>query len=310
MYACCPEWSADWLSEEEGQKILTQVADKIHPSPLGSQNIGINSGLHFTGGEPFLNFELLFEMVRIATRLKIPSTFVETNCFWCTDNKITREKLSQLKEAGLHGILISVNPFILEQVAFERTERAVRISEEIFGRTVILYQQFFYQQFKRLNITDTLSFDEYLQKTGAGSLRYIELLPMGRAAYKLQHLYKKYPAKYFFGQSCREELTRPWHIHIDNYGNYMTGYCGGISLGDVRGSGLISEVNLDERPILGAVVTDLKKLYEIGKEFGYQERREGYISKCHLCVDIRRHIVQQTDKFKELQPREFYSHLE
>jgi hypothetical protein len=39
----------------------------------------------------------------------------------------------------------------------------------------------------------------------------------------------KYPAGTFFGNSCRDELLSPWHTHFDNYGNYMTGFWGGIS---------------------------------------------------------------------------------
>jgi len=45
------------------------------------------------------------------------------------------------------------------------------------------------------------------------------------------------------------------------------------------------------------------------KEYGYKESRDGYVSKCHLCVDIRRHIIQETDEFKELSPRVFYEGL-
>jgi len=311
MYSCSPRWEADWISEEDAEKILTQLADKIQGSPFGSDRIGVNYGIHFTGGEPFLNFGLLLELSKIAHELEIPSTFVETNCFWCTDDKTTREKLIQLKATGLNGILISVNPFILEQVPFERSERAVRISREIFGREVITYQEFFYHQFKRLEIKDILPLEEYL-RISPDSLRYVELLPMGRAPYELRYLYRKYPAKQFFGRSCREELTREWHVHIDNFGNYMPGYCGGVSLGDARNlNSMLKGIDLDERPILDALVTDLQKLYEIGvKEFGYKERNEGYISKCHLCVDIRRHIEQQTDEFKELRPKGFYCYLE
>jgi hypothetical protein len=217
----------------------------------------------------------------------------------------------RLKNAGLHGILISVNPFILEQVPFERTERAASISKKVFGRSVITYQEFFYHQFRGFNIRDALSFEEYLRKAGLNSLYQIELLPMGRAAYRLAYLHKKYPAEKFFGESCREELTRNWHIHIDNYCNYMTGYCGGISLGDARDLDSLREIDLDKRPILEALVTDLKKLYEFGvEEFGYKELPEGYISKCHLCVDVRKCLAKQTDEFKELRPMEFYSHLD
>jgi MoaA/NifB/PqqE/SkfB family radical SAM enzyme len=186
MYSCSPRWKADWISEEDAERILNQLAGKIVGNPFGPDRIGINYGIHFTGGEPFLNFELLLKITQIAHELAIPSTFVETNCFWCTDDKTTREKLIQLKDAGLSGILISVNPFILEHIPFERSQRAMRLSREIFGRDVIIYQEFFYHQFKRLEIRNTLPLEEYLRISPDG-LRYVELLLMGRAPYKLVH---------------------------------------------------------------------------------------------------------------------------
>jgi len=313
MYACSPEWKADWISIKDLEEVLTQLAAKINKRyPPGFKRIGINYGLHFTGGEPFLNFELLLRAVKMACELKIPATFVETNCFWCINDEVVREKLVQLRDAGLHGILVSVNPFILEHVPFEKMERAARIGREVFGENVLIYQEFFYHQFKRLNFEGPLSFEGYLQKAGVESLDYVELIPMGRATYELGYLFRKYHATEFFGKSCREELTRPWHVHVDNYCNYITGYCAGISLGDARNLDSICRegVDLDGHPIIEAIVTDLKALYELAvKEFGYRELSEGYISKCHLCVDIREHLVRQTNRFKELQPREFYVHL-
>jgi len=309
MYACSPLWKADWISEDDAERILSQLSDKILESPFGKDRINVNYGLHLTGGEPFLNFDLLLKVTQIAHKYKIPSTFVETNCFWCRSDEATKETLEQLRDAGLHGMLISVNPFILEKVPFERTERAVRIGEEVFGENAIVYQEFFYASFRKIGIEDTLPFEEYL-KMDPSALSYVELLPMGRAPYRLGHIFKKRPARRFFGESCRNELTRNWHIHIDNYGNYITGYCGGISLGDAKDLHSLREIDLSNRPILNALVTDLKKLYEVGKEFGYSDRTEGYISKCHMCVDVRRHIAQQTDEFKELSPKEFYRHLE
>jgi hypothetical protein len=308
MYACSPKWSANWISEKDVEKILNQLANKIKGSPFGK--ISINYGLHFTGGEPFLNFELLLKAVKVAKKLNIPSMFVETNCFWSIDDKTVEEMLLQLHDAGLDGILLSVNPFILEQVPFERTERAFRISKKIFDKNVIVYQSFYYEDFRRLGIKGNLSFKEYLKKSPF-SLHYVELLPMGRAVYQLGYLYKKFPAKYFFGESCMKELTREWHIHIDNYCNYVPGYCGGISLGDARDlDSLLQGIDLSDKPILNALVIDLKNLYNFSvKEFNYKELSDGYISKCHLCLDIRRHIAQQTNEFKELKPREFYRYL-
>lgn len=93
-------------------------------SPLGFDRIGVNYGLHLTGGEPFLNFKRLLKVVRILKEFEVPSTFVETNSFWCINEEVTKEEMMELKEAGLDGILMSVNPFILEYVPFKRTERA------------------------------------------------------------------------------------------------------------------------------------------------------------------------------------------
>lgn len=309
MYACSPRWRGDWISEEDAERILAQLATKLGGKYPYPSRIGVNYGIHFTGGEPFLNFDLLLKVTELARGLGIPSTFVETNCFWCTNDETTRDKFTRLKDAGLEGVLISVNPFIIEQIPFERIERAARISREIFDGNVMIYQRFFYDQFRRLGLKGTLPFDEYLHKAGYSSLHYIELLPMGRVPYKLGHLYKEYPASHFFGESCRQELIRDWHIHIDNYCNFVPGYCGGISLGDARDLGSICQgIDLDEFPVLKALLTDLKELYELAKEFGYEER-EAYISKCHLCVDVRRHLARHGE-FKELRPTEFYERLE
>jgi len=314
MYACSPKWKADWISREDAEKILRNLSSVFRNSyPEGYGEVGLNLGLHFTGGEPFLNFDLLLDLVKIASNLGIPSTFVETNCFWAVTEEAARSKLLQLKEAGLHGILISVNPFILEYVPFERTLRAIRAAKEIFGQNTMIYQEYFRHQIERLRIHGTMRLNEYLQRTGAAGLYYAELLPMGRACYELGHLFRKYPAERFFNMSCREELTRPWHIHVDNYCNYITGYCGGISLGDARDlDEICSGIDLDDHPILARLVSErgIKELYSFSvKEYGYRESKSGYISKCHLCVDIRRHISEETDEFKELRPKEFYRNL-
>lgn len=309
MYACSPRWKGDWLSEEDAERVLSQFAAKLHDK-YHSASVGLNYGLHFTGGEPFLNFDLLLNLTEIAHELGIPSTFVETNCFWCRDDETTREKLIRLREAGLNGILISVNPFVVEYVPFERMERAIRVSEEVFGRNVMVYQRFFYDQFRRAGLKGTLPFDGYLRQFGLISLSHVELLPMGRVVYKLAHLFRRYPAEHFFGRSCRRELIRDWHVHVDNYRNYIPGYCGGISLGDAGDLDSICDgIDLNEFPVLRCLLTDLEELYRLGTEFDYEELEEGYISKCHLCLDIRRHLARHGG-FKELRPREFYERLD
>lgn len=301
MYACSPKWPSDWIRTEDLQTYLSELAGRLQPSFCGPDHIDLASGLHFTGGEPFLNFGLLLEAVEISRDKGIPSTFVETNCRWCSNDEAGEDKLRQLKQAGLRGMMASVNPFLLEHVPFERTRRCARIGKRIFGRNCLVYQKSYYDQFDQMGLVGTLAFEKYIQQTGHESLRCAEVIPMGRLPFSMGYLYEKRPAESFFGQSCRSRLTSPHHIHIDNYGNYMAGFCGGVSLGDARHLDSILEgVDLDQRPILKALVTGLGGLYEIGRDFGYEQLSEGYVSACHLCLDIRRHVAEQTDEFKEL----------
>ncbi|MGD8239625.1 MAG: radical SAM protein [Armatimonadota bacterium] len=184
MYLCSPQWPGDWISDEDLGKGLAQLAGRIVPSPWGPETVSLNHGLHFSGGEPFLNFDRLLRGVVGAEAHEIPSTFVETNCFWCAQDETTREKLTALRDAGLRGIMISVNPFFAEFVPFERTERCVPISNEVFGSNVFVYQAEYWRQFREMGIRGRLPLDEYVARTGDTHFaRRTEMFLMGRAAF-------------------------------------------------------------------------------------------------------------------------------
>ena len=55
MYACSPRCPEDWMSEEDARTILRQLAGRIKASPYGPDTVGVNSGLHFTGGDHSLS---------------------------------------------------------------------------------------------------------------------------------------------------------------------------------------------------------------------------------------------------------------
>ena len=313
MYFGSPKW-ADSISNKQLEETLIVLSKIIQPTPYGPENVSLNHGLHFTGGEPFLNYDLLLKAVEFGNKLNIPSMFVETNCYWCKNDAITYDKLLKLKNLGLHGILISVNPFILEFVPFEYTERAIRISMDLFRENFMIYQLYYFGQFRELNFKGKLPIEKYVELVSIENLkRRVEMFKMGRATLSLQNFYKKYPIKYFFNENCSKDLVRDWHCHFDNYGNYMPGYCGGISWGNIRSlNSLCNEgIDLDEYPFLKALILgNIKDLYEYSvNNFNYKEQNEGYVSKCHVCFDIRRSIVLKTDEFKELNPVEFYYHI-
>lgn len=317
MYACTPRWKGGWITHQDLESILTSLSGKIQPSPYGPDAIDLNHGLHITGGEPFMNFDLLVEAVEMSSSLGIPSLFVETNCFWCSDDRTTEQKLRMLKEKGLSGILISVNPFYLEYVPFERTLRAVRISLEVFGDNTAVYQMEYLRRFKNKGVEGKMSFEQYLKQEG--QLQFIcnaEFFFTGRAVYSVGRMVRdaigRKEARFFFDQPCRPGFLRNWHNHFDNYGNFIPGYCGGISLGDCRRLDDLLEngVDTDEYPVLGYLVDeDMRGLFDFAGELGFEEDREGYISRCHLCIDIRKYIVAKGE-FPELSPLEFYEHLD
>lgn len=305
------------MTQEDLELILSQLAGKILSAPHGPRTITFNHGLHFTGGEPFLNFDLLCRAAEIAGRLKIPSTFVETNGFWAVDDRTAKEKLKLLKSKGLRGIMISVNPYYLESVPFERTERAVKAGIDVFGGNVLVYQIEYFRRFRDLGITGIMPFEKYLGLEGRESLaRNVELLLMGRAPYALRSVLEGlYPAREgasYLDEPCASAFVRSLHNHFDNYGNYVPGFCGGISFGDCRRlDALLREgVDSDRFPVLAFLMdNDFRGLHAFARERGFQERMDGYISKCHLCTDMRRHLALNGD-FAELAPKEFYRHLE
>jgi hypothetical protein len=68
-------------------------------------------------------------------------------------------------------------------------------------------------------------------------------------------------------------------------------------------------IDLEERPVLKFLIDgDFEGLYRFAEGFGYEEAGEGYLSKCDLCLDIRKFLVSQSH-FDELQPRQFYEQL-
>jgi hypothetical protein len=251
----------------------------------------------------------------MANELGIPSLFVETNCFWARSDRETREKLAALRELGLIGIMISVNPFYLEHVPFERSQRAIRIAQEVFGNNVAVYQLEYYRLFTRLGIDGCLSIPEFLDIAGGGEFaRNTEFFLSGRAPYALESfdLFPRQPAAALCTHSCSPAFLRSWHNHFDNYGNYIPGYCGGLSLGDYRRlDELLTEgIELDDYPVLSYIVADnFEGLLGFAREQGYREHSSGYLSKCHLCSDIRKFLVE-VGEYPELSPREFYAQLE
>lgn len=308
IYASSPA-RREWMSE----KLLVQILEQI------KRNSQFLTGMHIGGGEPFLNLDLLEFSIRKMDEIGVPLEYVETNAFWAWEDKKTKQILERMQSAGLRALLVSVSPFHLEFVPMDRVNRAVRTGRDVLGSgRVFIYTDHYYQQFQELNPGQTVPFEDYLEAVGEDQAASemvcsYSLIPGGRAAFQLARLFAHHPASHYFGETCAKELSSPHHIHIDPEANYIAGLCAGITLGNARQLGnLYAGKDLSNVQILRRLVEGgVEALYHWAvQDLGYRENPLGYIAKCHLCLDIRRHLVHSKQSFEELAPTAFYNQLD
>ncbi|MCP4542243.1 MAG: radical SAM protein [Chloroflexi bacterium] len=308
IYNCGPGWEKEVMSPN----MLRQALETVLTWPQTPQ-------VHLTGGEPFLHFPLLLKGTRMATELGI-WVYVETSGGWCTDEVEAVERFSALREAGLQAVLISCSPFHAERIPPARTTRTIRAALEIFGsRRVTVYMSQFLEIMQRFSDdlerpTPLSRYEEELGLAGAHRLLWegYHVVSGGRAGYELSYLAGAYPAETFAGTSCAGEALYAQHSHLDLYGNFIPAWCGGLTVGDWRDLAQVQDSfqKKSYSPLLKMLVEQGPYgLCEMaGERYGYQFRAEGYTGKCHLCVDVRRHLVEMDD-FAELRPRGFYENL-
>jgi hypothetical protein len=306
LYNCGPHWEKAAMSPDALRQALEAIA--IWPR---------TPRVHFTGGEPFLHFPLLLEGVRLATELGI-GCYVETSASWCTDQAEAIERFAALRRAGSQSILISCSPFHAENIPAARTLRAIRAALDVFGTDrVIVYLPSFLEIVQLFDVERPTPLSRYEERFGPEGARRIlwqgyGIISGGRSGYQLGHLTPTHPATVFAGADCKADILFAHHSHFDLYGNFISGFCGGLAVGSWhdlpripadfqagRYTALI-EVLLERGPY---------GLLEMAREqYGYKPLLDGYAGRCHVCVDVRRHLVDTGD-FEELRPHGFYENL-
>ena len=105
LYACSPERSGGYISKATAEEISVLLRE------------GGCRSVHIGGGEPFLDFDGLIELVQTITNAGIAVEYVETNAFWATDERLIAQRLRALLGAGVRTLCISLDPFHAEYVA-------------------------------------------------------------------------------------------------------------------------------------------------------------------------------------------------
>ncbi len=100
---------------------------------------GDGAKVHITGGEPFLYWDHLQEVLAAAKNEKLGKVdMIETNGFWATSEKIAAQRVRRLDELGMDRLKISTDPFHQEYVDTEPVRRLARVASDILGAGRVL----------------------------------------------------------------------------------------------------------------------------------------------------------------------------
>ena len=280
--------------------------------------------IHLTGGEPFLYWEHLVEILEAGKREGLgPVDLVETNGFWATDEPFVQERLGALIALGVRRLKISVDPFHQEYVEIEPVQRLARLALKAFGpdRVLVRWEKYLRGEgvSPAMREQDALAAKEQGQdglateEQGQDALAtykgetpsprdqaYVEAYRdhpfrfTGRAAGHVAELLASKPAEAFAGVNCMGAFLGAKGVHIDPYGNVFSGTCSGIILGNIR------ETPLDhiwrtfqprEEEFIGVLCEKGPMgLLEEAESHGYKEL-PAYAGKCHLCTHIRQFFL-------------------
>ncbi len=305
IYNCGPSWD-EWITIEQARAALEATQYWERPYQV-----------HLTGGEPFLKFPLLLETTEIAAELGI-HIYVETNAGWCVREDLAEKRFKALHKVGMRAILISCSPFHNESIPLEHTIMAIRKARHIFGQqNTIVYMADWLQVMNSFGEEQPVPLEAYNQAFGeqeAGRMFWTGygLISGGRAGYRLAHLTPKRSHQNFQGLTCHHELLYAQHSHFDLYGNFIPAFCGGLRVGDWHDlPNLIRNFTKGDFPEMIRILIESGPfgLFQMASEqYDYAPLPEGYTGKCHLCVDVRRHLVDPAN-FPELHPAFFYQNI-
>lgn len=268
---------------------------------------GDGTKVHITGGEPFLYWDRLVEILREAKKHNLGFVdMIETNGFWAVDEKIVEERIKVLDELGMNRLKISCDPFHQEYVDIEPVRRLALIAKELLGdaRVLVRWEKYLENPVEMKNITTAERDNHYVETLKDYPCRFT-----GRAAGRIAELVAKDSIEQIAGKNCSDAFLGAKGVHIDPYGNVFSGTCSGIVIGNV------SERPLDEiwqnwRPESDKLVNTLFDYGPAGLlgeavKLGYKPA-EFYAGKCHLCTSIRQFFFEKGLYKSTVGPAECY----
>ncbi len=296
-YNCCPEKNGIMpvdtaISAWQSLKILAGDSAKVH----------------ITGGEPFLYWDRLQEILEEAEKQNLGKVdLIETNGFWATGEKITRQRLKKLDELGMERFKISTDPFHQEYIDVELIRRLAETAIEILEpeRVLVRWQKYLDDTIEMKSLSSAEREQKYISAMNDYHCRFT-----GRAAGRLAELVASKPIEALASVNCKSDLLGAKGVHIDPFGNVFSGTCSGIIIGNVNRTEL-ENIWKQFGPAGSELINTLFNfgpyglLEEAGK-LGYKKAKV-YASKCHLCTHIRQFFFDNGLKRPIIGPAECYT---
>jgi Predicted Fe-S oxidoreductases len=299
MYCSTPKVKDEYkyIDSESANKICKMLSD-----------YGIRS-MHIGGGEPFMNFNALCNLLAAFKKHRISVDYIETNAYWCSENNQVDviEKLRILHKYDVDTVMVSVDPFHIEYVPLYKPLLLVKLlRSEGFG--YFIWQQQFLNMLSSLDNKKRYSREELEQIFGKNYIRdAVRSYGMGINGRALSIAHEIYPKKrvqeILSSTPCTDMLTAQ-HFHIDLYGNFIPSGCPGIS---VELKDYINDNITEEKyPVVSRMRKNgIKSLYQYAVDNGFEASPNGYISKCDLCCHIRTYLSDAKPSY-DIAPNCYY----
>jgi hypothetical protein len=284
LFARCNA-SCDHCSESYGPH-RREAMSKADIFRLMTEAAAIDDGtpLEFdiTGGEPFVHFQLLLDVVTYGAELGAKVSCV-TNGYWAKSPEVTTDKLLQLKQAGLDSLAVSVSRFHQRFVDLECAGRALEVAARLGIKTELK---------GAVTLTDIAPggvLDQWKRTLDADMINIFPVLPQLRESAELPE------SEYYREPGLPEQKCPGAALRID-FNGVATSCCAPGSNESFLEVGNARSMSLADLYLRFRHNKRQSILREVGPiqfaraaiEAGFGERlRPSYAGPCDLCLHLR-----------------------
>ena len=294
VYGCSPSAEAGYMD----MACVARLAVRL-------RSLGC-SRLHIGGGEPFLEWAKLVTLIRAMRANGLSVDYIETNASWISgDCERDRKILNEVMNAGGNCIMVSADPFHVEFVPFWKNKALIDLLKSMRVPHFVWQDRYLpmllsldpHKKYDTEALRDVLGYDATAKCATEYGMRF-----NGRALNLLRKQEKLPPHRFF--APC-PELLNTNHFHVDFLGNYVPPGCTGLGIAiDDIGKAL----DPSAYPVISRLLSGgVGELYSYAMTLGYNPKPEGYVSKCELCFDLRKFLINETEIIhNDLTPKSFY----